>query len=114
MRQKEIYNELTEEKKTEIKSLDESVARGRLICKYKGNNSDVEFNEYIGAIGLINKIKDGDVSLKKAVNDQYELKSKLREIKKGNPKKKSKKNLEVRKNFDNLYDSRQATIDFFY
>ena len=86
MRQKEIYNELTEEEKTKIENLDKSVdrAKDKLIYQYKGNTSDVNFNEYIGAIDLINKIKDGDVSFKKAVNNQYELKSKLEEIKKRN------------------------------
>ena len=115
LRQKEIYNELSVEKKTEIENLDKSVDRDKdkLIYKYKGNTSDVNFNEYIDAIDLINKIKDGNFSLKKAANDQYELKSKLGEIKKGNPNRKSKKNLEVIKNVDKLYKSRTAAIDFF-
>ena len=104
---------MTEEKKTEIKNLDNSVDRDKLIYKYKGNTSDVDFSEYYGAIDLINKIKDGDVSLKQATNDQYELKSKLGEIKKGNPKRKSQTNLDVIKNVDNLYNSRQAAINFF-
>ena len=104
---------MTEEKKTEIKNLDNSVDRDKLIYKYKGNTSDADFSEYYGAIDLINKIKDGDVSLKQAINDQYELKSKLEEIKKGNPKRKSQTNLDVIKNVDNLYNSRQAAINFF-
>ena len=56
--QKEIYNKLTEETKTQIKNLDESVDRDRdkLIYKYKGNTSDVGFSAYYGAIELINKI----------------------------------------------------------
>ena len=84
LRQKELYNELTEEKKTEIKNLDNSVDRdkNKLIYKYKGNTSDVDFSEYYGAIDLINKIKDGDVRLKQAINDQYKLKVKLGDIKK--------------------------------
>ena len=79
LRQKEIYNELTEKKKTEVKKIDKSVDRDRdkLIYKYKGNTSDVNFVEYVGAIDLINKIKDGDISLKEAIKDQYELKLKL-------------------------------------
>ena len=113
LRQKEIYNELTEEKKTEIKNLDKSVDRDKLIYAYKSNSSDVDFSEYYGAIDLINKIKDGEVSFKKAVNDQYELKSKLGEIRKGNPNRKSKKNLEVIKNVDKLCKSRTAAIDFY-
>ena len=112
LKQKEIYNELTEEKKTEMKNLDNSVDREKLIYKYKGNTSDADFSEYYGAIDLINKIKDGDFSLKQAINDQYELKSKLGEIKKGNPKRKSKTNLDVIKNVDNLYNSRQAANNF--
>ena len=90
LKQNKIYNELTEEKKTEIKKLDNSVDRDKLIYNYKGNTSAVDFSEYYGAIDLANKIKDGDVSLKQAINNQYELKSKLGEIKKGNPKIKSK------------------------
>ena len=60
MRQKELYNELTEEKKTEIKSLNNSVDRDKdkLIYKYKGNTSNVDFREYYGAIDHINKVKD--------------------------------------------------------
>ena len=56
MRQKELYNELTEEKKTEIKSLNNSVDRDK--DKYKGNTSNVDFREYYGAIDHINKVKD--------------------------------------------------------
>ena len=110
LKQKEIYNELTEEKKDEIEKLDKTVNRKELFYKYKGNTSDVNFSEYYGAIDLIYKIKNGDASLRKAVNDQYELKSKLGEIKKGNPKRKSKTNLNVIKNVDKLYDSREAVI----
>ena len=115
LRQKELYNELTEEKKTEIKNLDNSVDRDKneLIYTYKGKTSDVDFSEYYGAIDLINKIKDGDVSLKQAINNQHDLKLKLGEVKEGNPKRKSRKNLNVIKNVDNLYNSRQAAIDFF-
>ena len=85
LKQKKIYNELTEEKKTEIKNLDNSVDRDKLIYKYKGNTSDADFSEYYGAVDLINKIKDGDVSLKQAINSQYELR--------GNKKRKPKKEI---------------------
>ena len=84
LRQKDLYTSVNRNK-------------DKLIYKYKGNTSNVNFNEYIGAIDLINKIKDGDVSLKQAINDQDKLKSKLGDIKKGNSKGKS----------------RQAATDFF-
>ena len=96
-----------------MKYLYKSVDKSKLIYRYKGNTSDVNFNEYIGATNLINKIKDGDVSLREAVNDQFERKSKLGEIKKGNPNRKSKNNKYVIKNVGNLYDSRQVAIIFF-
>ena len=67
LKQKDIYNELTEEKKTEIKNLDNSVDRDKLIHKYKSNTSVPYFSEYYGAIDLTNKIKDGDVSLKQVL-----------------------------------------------
>ena len=112
LKQKELYNELSEEKKTEIKNLDNSVDRDndKLIYKYKGNTSDVDFSEYYGAIDLINKIKDGDVSLKQANNNQHDLKLKLGEVKKGNPKRKSRTNLNVIKNVDNLYKDKLPLI----
>ena len=114
LKQKEMHNELSQEKKDEIDKFDETVKRKELIYKYKGNTSDADFREYYGANNLMDKIKDGDISLKQAINDQYELKSKLGELKKGNPNRKSKKNLEVIKDADNLYDSREAAINFFY
>ena len=93
LRQKEIYNELTEERKTEIENLGNSVDRDKekLIYKYKGNTSDANFVEYFGAVDLIYKIKDGDISLKRS----------------------QKTKLNVIKNVNNLYDPRQAAIDFF-
>ena len=93
--------------------MDKTVNRKELLYKYKGNTSNVDVSEYYGAIDLINKIKDGGVSLKKAVNDQYKLQSKLGEIKKGNPNSKSRTNLDVIKNVDKFYESRQAAINFF-
>ena len=54
-------------KRNETEELDKAVNRKELLYKYKGNTSDVDFSEYYGAIDLINKIKDEDISLIKAV-----------------------------------------------
>ena len=112
LRQKYIYNELTEQKKNEIEKLDKMVKRNELLYKYKNNSGDVDFSNFHGAIDTINKIASGDIRLSKAVDNQYELRSKLGEVKKGNPKCKSKKNLRIIKNTDNLYNARQAATDF--
>ena len=42
LRQKEKYNELTEEKKNEIEKLDKMVNRKKLLYTYKGNTADVD------------------------------------------------------------------------
>ena len=83
LKQNKIYNELTEEKKSEIEYLNDLVDRNKLICRYKGNTPDINFGEYYNAIDLINKIKNGDISLRDAVNDQYTFKSQLGEVKQG-------------------------------
>ena len=92
MKQKELYNELTKEM-TEIKNLDNSVDRDKdkLIYRYKGNTSDVDFREYYGAIDFINKIEDGYISLKQAI------KIKIRRIKKRKPKKEVNKEFKCNK-----------------
>ena len=66
--------------------MNKTVNRKELLYKYKGNTSDVDFSEYYGANDLIDKIKNGDVSLNEAVR-------------------RNKKR--------NLYKSRQAAISFF-
>ena len=93
--------------------MDKTVNRKELLYKYKGNTSDDDFSKCHGVIDLIDKIKNGDVTLRKAVDDQHELKSRLGEIKKGNPNRKSKANLNLMKNVDKLYESRQGSINFF-
>ena len=89
------------------------VDRKELVYKFKGNTSDVDFSKYYGATDLINETKkNGYISLKKAVDDQYNFKTELGDVKKGNPKRKSKTNLKVIENADNLYNSRQAAVNF--
>ena len=56
LRQKEIYNELTEEKNNEIEKLDKMINRKELLCKYKGNTADVDFSNFNDAIDAINKM----------------------------------------------------------
>ena len=66
------------------------VDRNDLVYKYKGKSPDEKFDKYDNALDLINKIKNGEIKLSKAKNDQTILKSYLGGIKKGNKKKGSK------------------------
>ena len=90
---KEIFNELVYERLEKIANLDGKVNSDNLIYRYKGNTADEDFNKFDNALDIINKIKNGEISLADVKNNQANFKSNLGEIKKGNNKKdrKSKK-----------------------
>ena len=56
---------------------------------------------------------DGNISLKIAEKEQEIFKKELGQIKSGNPKHKSGKQLYTRESVKNLYNSRQKIIDLF-
>ena len=59
------------------------------------------------------KIRDGDILLEMAEEDQKKVKREFGQIKSGNRDHKSDKQLYTIKNVKNLYDSRQKNIDLF-
>ena len=61
-KQKEIFNELVDERRKKITDLDEKVNSDDLIYRYKGNSPDINFNEFDNALTLIDKIRDGKIS----------------------------------------------------
>ena len=65
------------------------------------------------ALNLIDKIKNGEIKLAKAKNDQIKFKSNLGEIKKGNKKKRSKERKNALYSIDMLYKARNKAINFF-
>ena len=81
-KQKEIFNELVDERRKKITDLDEKVNSDDLIYRYKGHSPDLNFNEFDNALTLIDKIRDGKISLADVKNNQEKFKSYLREIKK--------------------------------
>ena len=66
--------------------LDKKVNSDNLIYRYKGNNLDLNFDEFDNAFDIIDKIRDGKIDLSDVKNNQEKFKSYLREIKKGNKK----------------------------
>ena len=62
---------------------------------------------------LINKIKNGEIKLAEAKNDQINFKSSLGKIKKGNNKKRSKEQKNALYNIDMLYKARNEAIKFY-
>ena len=73
--------------------LDKKVTHENLIYKYKGKISDKKFDEYDNALDLIDKIKNGKITLTNAKNDQENFNSSLDETKKGSKKSKKQKNV---------------------
>ena len=74
-KQKEIFNELVDERLEKITDLDKKVNSDDLIYRYKGNTADVKFNEFDNAFDIIDKIRDGKIDLSDVKNNQEKFKS---------------------------------------
>ena len=84
-----------DERLEKVIDLDKEVNSDDLICRYKGNTADLNFDEFDNALALIDKIGDGKINLTDVKNNQEKFKSYLGEIKKGNNKIKSKEQKNV-------------------
>ena len=109
-KQKEIFNELVDERRKKITDLDERVNSDDLIHRYKVNIADVKFDN---ALGIINKIRDGKTDVSDVKNNQEKFKSYLRESKKGNKKHKLKEQKNTLYNIEILYKARNEAVKFY-
>ena len=57
LKEKKIYNKLTEESFEKINDLDKRVNNNKLVFKYKGNTSNEDFSIFDNAFELISKIR---------------------------------------------------------
>ena len=80
LKEKEMYNRLTEESFDKINNLEKSVDTNKLVCKYKGNTADEDFSKFDNTFYLINKVRDGEISLNEAKDEQAKLESRMGEI----------------------------------
>ena len=114
LKQKEIFNELLDERLRKITEVDKKVNRDDLIYKCKSKkSSDEEFDKCDNALNLINKIRNGEIRPAKVKNDQTTFKSHLGEIKKGNTKKNQKSKKKTIYNIEMLYKVRNEAIKFY-
>ena len=110
----ETYNKLFDEKLDEIQELSKNFDYKYLDYNFTTKASgSINFTGYNGPFTLFKKIRDGDISLEMAEEDQKKFKREFGQIKSGNPDHKSDKQLYTIKNVKNLYDSRQKIIDLF-
>ena len=113
LKEKELYNKLTEESFEKITNLDKKVDNNKLVSRYKGKTTDADFSKFDNAFSLINKIRDGKITLNDAKDDQPRLRSNLEEIKNVQKKHLLKESKNARGNIETLYNARKSTIDFF-
>ena len=72
-KQKEVFNDLVDERLEEINKLDKNVNPEYLIYRYNGPAADAKFDEFDNAFGLLDKIREDKVSLTNAKDDQAHL-----------------------------------------
>ena len=87
---KYIYNELADKKLKEITELDEDVNHNDLVHRCKSKSPDEKFGKHDNPLDPIDKIRNSEIKITDAKNDQIIFKSHCDEIKKGNNKEKSK------------------------
>ena len=73
-KQKEIFNKLPAEGLEEITELDKKVSPDNLVYKYKGRAADVKFNEFDNTLHHTDQIREDEISLADAKNDQIVFK----------------------------------------
>ena len=81
LEEKEINNKLTEESFEKINDLGKKVDTNKLVFRYKGKTPGEDFSKFNNALDLASKIRNGKISLIKAIDEQAKLKSDMGEIK---------------------------------
>ena len=100
----ESYNKLFDEKRNEIQELSREIDYKNLNYHFTTKASgSINFIKFEGPFSFFKKIRDGDISLKMAEEDQEKFKREFGQIKSGNPKHKSEMQLYIIKNIKNLY-----------
>ena len=85
-----------------------------LIYNFKIKSSaPINFIKFKGPFGIFREIRDGNISLTKAEENQEDFKKELDQITLGNSQHKEKYQLDTIKSVKNLYNSRQKIIDLF-
>ena len=108
------YNKLLYKKLDEIQELSKNIDYKSLDYNFTTKTSSaINFIRYKGPFSLFKNIRDGDISLEMAEEDQKKIKREFGQIKSGNPNHKSNIQSYTIESVKNLYDSRQKIIDLF-
>ena len=112
LKEKNIYNKLTEKSFEKINNLDKKADIDKLVFKNKGNTPDEDFSKFDNVLYLINKIKDVEISLNEAKGEQIKLRSDTVEIKTVRKKHLLKESREARTSIENVYNARKKLLLF--
>ena len=74
------------------------------------NSAPINFIKFKGPFAQFREIREGNISLTKAEENQEDFKKELGQITSGNPKHKEQYQLETIKSVKNLYNSRQNLL----
>ena len=106
-----IFNKLVQEKSAEFKSLEKRINCDNLIYNSKTKAiSPKDFRNYQNLTELFKDLIDGNINPKEVLKDQINFKSDLGKTKKGNKKSKSKDQISVIQNIENIFDLREKII----
>ena len=90
LKQKEIFNELVDERREKITDLDQKkVNSDDLTYRYKGYTADIDFDKFDNTSDIIDKTRDVKTDLTDVKNNQERFKSYLGEKKIKRAKKRS-------------------------
>ena len=110
----EVFNELSNERIDEIHNISKEIDFNNLTYHFKGSDTaPINFINFSGPMYIYNELKNRNVSTEKIEEDEKQFKSKLSEITAGNPKHKSKDQLDTIKSIKNLYNTRDKVIKLY-
>ena len=92
--------------------LDEKVNSDDIICRYKGKTADEKFHKFDNALSIINKIKNGEVSLADVKNNHEKIKSNLSKVKRAH-RGRTKEQKNILYNIEMLYKARNEATKFY-
>ena len=113
VKQKELFDGLTSEKMAEIQKLNNQIDFNNLIYYFRGKKARKNVTGFKGWLGLFNSIKDGYINIKKAEENEKELRSDLNEKTKGKWEHKSEEQKSVIENVKMFYKGRENVIKFY-
>ena len=94
----ETYNRLFDKRLSEIREIINEIDYNDLIYNFKTKGSaPINFIKFKGPFGLFREIRDGNISLTKAEENQEDFKKELGQVTSGNPLHKEKLSIRYNK-----------------